>query len=394
MSIKYRIDNEIEQTIAMKINEELAFPDQISIVRAELYTFNKKPRAKVWKDGTGKVSREWSFPAWMRIYDKDGYYGEGTASPEVWKIFLPMMLKDNTPRTNLEWRRLFYWKERAAVGTFRAMSQIEMMMFDLLARKKEIPLHRMLGAKRDYCDVYKGGGSVLRSDEELAEELLAIKEEGFKGTKFKISICEPERDIRRMEKVRRALGPDFKIAVDSNQAWDAQTCMEFIRGAYEYGIEWYEEPVQAYEMEEIAKLASMMKEEGLEVPIAMGESAKYYDTFCSYVHSGVKVLQPTPFIYTIAEALRVADYGRKHGCRITSGQGYMPGVLMGTLLEEGELIEFHKPNQDYVEDYYCVRSELRDGKMYLPDIPGIPVRVDFEKLKADGCIAGIQYFEQ
>ena len=96
MSIKYRIDNEIEQTIAMKINEELAFPDQISIVRAELYTFNKKPRAKVWKDGTGKVSREWSFPAWMRIYDKDGYYGEGTASPEVWKIFLPMMLKDNT----------------------------------------------------------------------------------------------------------------------------------------------------------------------------------------------------------------------------------------------------------------------------------------------------------
>ena len=72
----------------------------------------------------------------------------------------------------------------------------------------------------------------------------------------------------------------------------------------------------------------------------------------------------------------------------------MPGVLMGTLLEEGELIEFHKPNQDYVEDYYCVRSELRDGKMYLPDIPGIPVRVDFEKLKADGCIAGIQYFEQ
>ena len=147
MSIKYRIDNEIEQTIAMKINEELAFPDQISIVRAELYTFNKKPRAKVWKDGTGKVSREWSFPAWMRIYDKDGYYGEGTASPEVWKIFLPMMLKDNTPRTNLEWRRLFYWKERAAVGTFRAMSQIEMMMFDLLARKKEIPLHRMLGAK-------------------------------------------------------------------------------------------------------------------------------------------------------------------------------------------------------------------------------------------------------
>ena len=65
---------------------------------------------------------------------------------------------------------------------------------------------------------------------------------------------------------------------------------------------------------------------------------------------------------------------------------------MGALLEEGELIEFHKPNSDYVEDYYSVHGELRDGRMYLPDIPGIPVRVDLDRLGADGCLAGIQYF--
>ena len=33
MSLKYMIDGEIEQTIAMKINEGLAFPDKIRIVR-------------------------------------------------------------------------------------------------------------------------------------------------------------------------------------------------------------------------------------------------------------------------------------------------------------------------------------------------------------------------
>ena len=46
MSLKYVIDGEIEQTIAMKLNEGLAFPDRIRIVRAELYTFNKRPRVK------------------------------------------------------------------------------------------------------------------------------------------------------------------------------------------------------------------------------------------------------------------------------------------------------------------------------------------------------------
>ena len=54
----YKIDGTIEQTISMKINEDLAFPDKIKINKAVLYSFNRKPREKVWKDGTGKVSRD------------------------------------------------------------------------------------------------------------------------------------------------------------------------------------------------------------------------------------------------------------------------------------------------------------------------------------------------
>lgn len=388
----YNIDGVIEQNIAMKINEDLAFPDKVRIKKAVLYSFNKKAREKVWKDGTGKVSREWSFPDWMKLYDEDGNCGEGPVSPAVWKIFVPMMLQDETARTNLEWRKLFYWKERANVQFFGAMYQTEMLIYDLIAKRHGTPLHRMLGAKRDWCDVYKGGGSVLRTDEELVEELLGIKEEGFHGTKFKIGIGSVERDVRRLELVRKALGDDFKIAVDGNQSWDAAVCMEFVRAAHTYGIEWYEEPIQAQEMDEIETFVKQMEAENINVPVAMGESAKSFDTFHSYIRSGVKVLQPTPFFYTVAEALRIMEYGRSQGCRLTSGQGYLPGVLMGTLMKEGELIEFHKPNQDYVEDYYSVHSELQGGRMYLPDIPGIPVRVDFEKLEKDGCLAGIQYF--
>lgn len=388
----YKINETMEQNIAMKINENMAFPDKLKIQKAVLYTFNRKPREKVWKDGTGRVSRDWAFPSWMKLYDSEGNCGEGLVSPEVWNVFLPMMLEDQEPRTNLEWRKLFYWKVRASTQSSAAIFQTEMLLLDLIAKKHQVPLHRMLGAEKDWCDVYKGGGSVLRSDEELVEELLAIKEEGFLGTKFKISLGDVERDVRRMEKVRKALGEEFKIAVDSNQAWDAETCMQFIRDSYKFNIEWYEEPVQALEMEEIAKLVRMMKEEDLQVPIAMGESVRAFDSFRSYVRAGVKVLQPVPFFYTIAESLRVMAYGREQGCLITSGQGYLPGVLMGALMKEGELIEFHKPNQDYVEDYYCVHSELKEGRMYLPDIPGIPVRVDYEKLKKDGCLAGIQYF--
>lgn len=392
MSLVYKTEEGIEQTIAMKINEGLAFPEKIQIKRAVLYTFNPKPREKVWKDGTGKVQRTWTFPAWMRIYDQEGSMGEGPVSPQVWKTFLPLMLKDPVPRTNLEWRKIFYWKERANVSFFGAMSQTEMLLFSLIANKRGMPLHRLLGAQRDWCDCYKGGGSVLRSDDELVDEILGIQAEGFTGTKIKISLCDYERDVRRVEMLRKAVGPDFKIAVDSNQAWDASTCMKFLREAHQYDLAWYEEPILNTEMDEIASLVEQMKAEGVYVPLAYGESAKSFDTYCSYIRSGVEMIQPVPHLYSLTETLRVADYARSKGCRISSGQNYFPGVVVGTLLQPDEPIELHKPNTEYVERYFKIHAQLKDGKMYLPDIPGLPVRIDLEKLEADGCLARVEYF--
>ncbi len=393
MTMKYIIDGEIEQHIRMHINEGFSFPEKIKIVKAELFSFKPGKREKVWKDGTGRVQRTWCFQPWLRIFDEDGNIGEGHASPEVWKTFLPLMLEAEEPMTNLEFRRLFYWKVRSQERYYGAMCQIELLLFDLIANKRNVPMHRLLGAQRDWCDCYKGGGSVLRTDEELVEELLEFKKQGYKATKFKIGIRDIERDLRRLKLVREALGPEFKIAVDANQAWDAETAMTFIREAHQYNVEWFEEPIEAHNsMDEIKKLVKMMKEEDVYIPLAYGESIDTLAMFDCYIRAGVEVIQPKPFTYTITEALKIADYARAKGCRITSGQGYLPGCVFGTLLKEGELIEFHKPNSDYVEDYYCRKGELRDGKIWLPLEAGSPIKADLMRLAQDGYLKDVQYF--
>ena len=383
---QYQMEPGIVQTIQMKVNQGLAFPDPIVIRKAELYHFHPQPREKVWKDGTGRISRSWSFPTWLRLYDTEGFCGEGPVLPEVWNIFLPMMLEDAVPRTNLEWRQLFYWRVRGDHSTFRALETLEYVLFDLLAKRRGIPAHRMLGARKDWTDCYRGGGTVLQSDEELVEELLEIKEAGYRATKFKISLNDWERDVRRMEKVRKALGPEMKIAVDSNQAWPKEICMQFLREAAPYDIAWYEEPTDAFDMDEIAALTAAIRDEGLNVPVAYGESARRFHTFKAYIDAGVQVIQPLPQFYTLAEQLRTMEYARSRGCRITSGQNDLPGVLIGALLQPGEPIEFHRPNTERVEDYFHVRATLHDGRLYLPDCPGLPVRVDLERLQADGLL--------
>lgn len=384
--LRYQMEPGIIQTVAMKINEDLAFPEKIRIRKAELYHFKPQPRAKIWKDGTGRISRTWCFPSWLKLYDDQGFCGEGPVLPDVWKIFLPMLLEENEPHTNLEWRQLFYWRVRGDSSTFRALEQLEFILFDLIAKRRGVPAHRLLGATKDWTDCYRGGGTVLQSDEELVEELLQIKEAGYHATKFKISFADYQRDVRRMEKVRQALGPEMKIAVDSNQAWDRDTCLRFLRDAAQYDIAWYEEPTDAFDMEEIRALAEGIEEENLRVPLAYGESARRAHTFRAYVEAGVRVLQPLPQFYTLAEQLRVMAYGRANGCRITSGQNDLPGVLVGALLQPGEPIEFHRPNTEYAEDYYTTRATLRDGKLWLPDCPGLPVRADLARLEADGCL--------
>ena len=77
----YSINGEVDQHICMKINEDFAFPEKIKLARAVLYTFQPKPRKQVWKDGTGKVQKTWTFTPWLRVYDEDGDCGEGPVTP-------------------------------------------------------------------------------------------------------------------------------------------------------------------------------------------------------------------------------------------------------------------------------------------------------------------------
>ena len=65
---------------------------------------------------------------------------------------------------------------------------------------------------------------------------------------------------------------------------------------------------------------------------------------------------------------------------------------MGVMLKDGEKVEFHKPNTEYMEQYYRLKPTRKGTRLYLPDEPGLPVQINFEKLEKDGCVSNIQYF--
>ncbi len=377
------------------MNQMFCYPDPIRLKKIIYYDVSPIPLPRPFKDGTGGIRSAAFFKGWMKIYDEDGFCGQGPATPLMVDFFVPRMVAQES-KTNGEWIEYFWWEIRnfGYQSPYVAeMTNLDWILLDLLANRAGKPLHRFLGAKKDWASVYKGGGSVLLSDDELMEDLLRFKAEGYQTTKFKIGASPTDwsDDIRRLEKARRALGDDFGIAVDANQAWDADTAFAFAKEAAPLGVAWFEEPVHAYDMDALQRLRDLMNEAGISMQIAMGESVRSYHTHVAYAEHGVNHLQPAR-MYCIAENMRVREYAHQHGCAISSGGFTFQNVAFGALYSEDEPIEYHQPINEVLVPYFSLVSEMKDGRFYLPDVPGLPVHLDFDHLERDGLLRSIRYF--
>lgn len=377
------------------MNQLFSYPDLISIKKAVYYDLAPIPLPVPFKDGTGGIRLASFFRGWMRIYDEDGFCGQGPATPLMTDFFVPRLL-NHPAKTNSDWIRYFWWEIRNfgyQSPYVSEMTNLDWLLLDLLANRAGKPLHRFLGADRDWASVYKGGGSVLLDDDGLIRDLLRFQEEGYTTTKFKIGGHGKDisHDLRRLAKARRTLGDDFRIAVDANQAWDAETAFAFAKEAAPLGVAWLEEPVHAYDMDALRRLRDLLNEAGVSMEIAMGESVRSYHTHVAYAEHGVDHLQPAR-LYCLAENMRVRDYAHAHGCRISTGGFTFQNVALGTLYSEDEPIEYHQPLNEVLVNYFSLVSEMRDGRFYLPDVPGLPVHLDFEKLERDGLLRAVRYY--
>lgn len=207
----------------------------------------------------------------------------GHVRPLMLNFFVPLLLKEEA-KTVDGWREYFYWQIRNfgyQSAHVSEMGSLDMILLDLLANRAGKPLHRFLGADRDWCRVYKGGGSVLLSDEELIEDLVRFKSEGYHQTKFKIGYgTDWGKDIRRLEKALDALGEEFGIAVDANQAWDVETAFAFSKEAAAYHVSWFEEPIHAYDMAGLKQLRDKLDEAGIAMVRGHGRIGEKLSHLC------------------------------------------------------------------------------------------------------------------
>ena len=92
----------------------------------------------------------------------------------------------------------------------------------------------------------------------------------------KVKVAEPGQtfgdDLARVEAVRDALGPDGRIRVDANGAWDVDTALTHLARLSRFGIEYAEQPCAS--VGELATLRRRLARAGIDVLIAADESIR------------------------------------------------------------------------------------------------------------------------
>lgn len=306
----------------------------------------------------------------LRLRDEDGVVGLGEA--------VPLAL-------------------RGGVGLAKAVEELEGWAEHRKAEGLSAPARCAVAiAEADLLGRRVGGGKAAR-DEAVAcnatlvagppREVAVAAErwaaDGFTTFKLKLG-NESVSDVEQVQAVREALGPEVRIRVDVNAAWDLEMAKERLRELEPYGIELAEQPVAT--LEEMAELAGATS-----IPLAADESvaslaeAERAASLGACAYTGIKLSK----VGGPEAALAIADVLPAF---ITSALDGPVGVAAGAQIalslaetthpERLHLAHGLATQRLFAETIASVECELRDGMLHLPSGPGLGVELDEEALQA------------
>lgn len=128
-----------------------------------------------------------------------------------------------------------------------AKAAVDMAVYDLWGKLYNAPLYRLLGGSRKELETDLTI-SVNPIDEMVRDSLAAVKK-GYRILKIKVG-REGLEDVKRIEAIRKAVGPQTAIRVDANQGWTAKEAVRIIRAMEDKGldIDLVEQPVNAHDL--------------------------------------------------------------------------------------------------------------------------------------------------
>lgn len=326
------------------------------------------------------------------VQDEDGQEGESffflSQLPVLERFYLPILFHAPSKSYESLYHQL-YWSIRNE--GFRgpaatALGQLDWALYDLYARRKALPLHRLLGADKDRVKIYASGAGVNYSYAQLKSEMEHFAKEGYEIVKMKVGVDfgkNMREDLRRIAFVREVIGENMGLALDANQVWRPPQALDFAHRAAKYNIAWLEEPVHSADLMAIREICQKSP-----IPISYGESEKTDKVFPFLAEIGVRHLQPIAgYQASIKEWLNVRDLAEEQGLFFTSGGYSQITAQLVASCQPDTYTEYLEANNGTINPFLSVKPEIREGYFILPELPGSSIRIDWDAIEKQELLA-------
>jgi L-alanine-DL-glutamate epimerase-like enolase superfamily enzyme len=264
-----------------------------------------------------------------------------------------------------------------------ALSGIDIALWDIVGKTAGLPLHKMWGGPfRTQIPFYAD----LPPDtpDRMAASAKQWVEEGFRTVYIKVGF-DPDLDVSRVAAVREAIGRgSIRLRVDANQAWSPGMAKHVIRRMAPYDLEYVEQPVQMYNLDDLAEVRRAVS-----VPILAHESTyTFYDALNVVKHQAADALQLDPrFDAGLLGARLAAGIAEAAGLPVVTHTFGELGVATAAFMQLiAACPNFILDNQTYywnlVDD--VIKDGLmafRNGALALPPGPGIGVGLDSDRVQ-------------
>jgi L-alanine-DL-glutamate epimerase-like enolase superfamily enzyme len=326
----------------------------------------------------------------VRVRGDDGATGLGFCYPghaagslvttAVRELLAPVYVGQDAHRVEGLWAEAY--QESLLHGrtgsVMRALSAVDVALWDRNARAAQLPLYQLLGAAADgWVPAYASGGYYLegKGPEGVAAEMRRYVDAGFDAVKMKIGRLDPQEDEQRLAAVREAVGPDVIVMLDANNAWsDLPSALRALALWEPHDPYWIEEPFSPDDIDNHARLA-----ERTSVLVATGEIEAG-----RWRHKELLDKQAAAILQTdaavcggITEFRRIAATASSYGVTMCPHWFHDLHVHLVGATPNARYVEF------FVDDAVLNFRRLldrqltfEDGKLELPDGPGLGFDLD------------------
>ncbi len=360
---------------------------------------------------------------WVNVTSDGGVTGHGETffGPESVEAFIhndvaTYLLGKDPNKLDRHWREInrLGITNRSRGVEMRALSAIDMALWDLYARRTGQPLYQVLGGlTRDRIRVYntcagnsygrdhrglsrrasptpEQGGPLddmhafLTDAGALAEELL---EEGITAMKIwpfdqfaaefngqHLTLEQLDEGVEPFRKIRAAVGDRMDVALEMHSIWNLPTAIQIARKVAPYNPMWFEDPVR---MDNIDALADFRRH--VDQPVTASEmvATRWHFREMLQRHAMDVCMFDICWVGGISEAKRVASMAEAHNIPAAPHDCVGPitlmfGIHLSLNLPNAFIQETVRAfNRGWYPEVVTQLAEMEDGCFLPPEGPGI-----------------------